>query len=323
MNRFSVALCTFNGGPYLAAQLESIAGQSVLPDELVVCDDGSTDGTREILDRFAAASPFAVHVGVNDRRLGTTANFAQAIGRCTGDFIALCDQDDVWHPDKLARYREAFARAPRAGAVFCDAEAVDASLHPLGYTVWRYLRFTRAEQRRMRRGAAFDVLVRRHLVLGLTLAFRAAFRPLVLPIPSDWAHDIWTALIVAAVSDVLPLSAPLVRYRQHAVQQFGVPRLGWRRYIARTRNGSRAEYALHAHRHRAVYDRLAGTADWPVDGRRLAALSAKIAHLEVRAGLPAGRVQRLGAVLRELAARRYQRYAGGWAAAVRDLASPL
>ena len=98
----SVAMATYNGGRYLREQLHSICRQSLLPTELVVCDDGSSDDTVEILRAFAADAPFKVIIDAHGQRLGFTPNFLRAIGLCTGEIVALCDQDDVWDERKLA-----------------------------------------------------------------------------------------------------------------------------------------------------------------------------------------------------------------------------
>lgn len=98
----SVAMATYNGGRYLREQLDSIRRQSLLPTELIVCDDGSSDDTVEIVRHFAADAPFKVIVDAHGQRLGFTPNFLRAIGLCTGEIVALCDQDDVWDERKLA-----------------------------------------------------------------------------------------------------------------------------------------------------------------------------------------------------------------------------
>src|SRR5262249_18454629 len=101
--RLSVALCTYHGASYVDAQVASLTRQTRLPDELIVCDDLSTDDTVSILERFARAAPFPVRIHVNEQTLRSTKNFEQAISLCSGDVIFLCDQDDVWEPEKLAR----------------------------------------------------------------------------------------------------------------------------------------------------------------------------------------------------------------------------
>ncbi len=99
----------------LEPQLASLLAQTRLPDELVACDDGSTDGTVSILEAFARRAPFPVRIERNDVRLRSTRNFEKAIGLCTGDLIATSDQDDVWLPEKLALCEAAIdrGRAPR------------------------------------------------------------------------------------------------------------------------------------------------------------------------------------------------------------------
>jgi hypothetical protein len=102
MSTVSVVMATYNGADFLAEQLKSLAAQSRLPDELVVSDDGSSDATRDIVDRFADHAPFPVVVRQNLQRLGYGENFLSAAGLATGDYIAFCDQDDVWRPNKIA-----------------------------------------------------------------------------------------------------------------------------------------------------------------------------------------------------------------------------
>src|SRR4051812_21315110 len=132
--RLSIALCTWNGARFLQAQLDSYLAQRRRPDELVVCDDGSSDATMQILTQFAQHSPFPVRISRNPQRLGVVANFEKAIGLCQGDVIVLSDQDDVWNPDKLEQIAAHLARSD-AAAVFSDVNVVDANLAPLGYTM--------------------------------------------------------------------------------------------------------------------------------------------------------------------------------------------
>ena len=125
----SVAMATFNGGRYLREQLDSIRRQSLLPAELVVCDDGSSDDTVEILRRFAADAPFKVVIDAHGQRLGFTPNFLRAVAHCTGDIVALCDQDDVWDEEKLAVCLPTFADET-VMTVTHRVQLVDEHLHP-------------------------------------------------------------------------------------------------------------------------------------------------------------------------------------------------
>lgn len=99
----SIALATFNGGAYLQEQLESLASQELYPFELVVSDDGSNDQTIELVKNFKRVAPFQVTLLQNCKRLGYGLNFLRAASVCAGDYIAFCDQDDVWLPQKIAR----------------------------------------------------------------------------------------------------------------------------------------------------------------------------------------------------------------------------
>src|SRR5882672_9093136 len=140
-SRISVAMCIYNGARFLPRQLESIAAQTRLPDELVVCDDGSSDESRAIVRWFANDAPFTVRLEINERNLGSTRNFGKAIGLCEGDVIALSDQDDVWKPQKLAHLWQVLQQNPGAGYVFSNADLIDERGSPLGRELWDSVRF--------------------------------------------------------------------------------------------------------------------------------------------------------------------------------------
>ncbi len=227
--KLSIAMCTYNGAAYLSEQLESLAAQTRLPDELVVCDDRSNDDGRtvEIIKAFALKSPFQVLLSDNRKTLGSKKNFEKAISRCRGDIIFLCDQDDVWRQDKLARFEDNFSSKPETGLVFSDAEVVDEKLRPLSRLSDG---FGRESSTDLEQDRAFSALLPRNLVTGATMAFRSSFRRLMMPIPNDTIlqHDAWIALIIAAVAPVVFLKEPLIKYRQHGGQQIGVSIKGTR-----------------------------------------------------------------------------------------------
>ena len=99
-------MCTYNGEKFIAEQLDSILTQTHPVDELIIQDDHSTDGTVEILRRYAAQYP-VIQVYVNSANKGFNENFHSAIGRSTSDFVAISDQDDVWYPTKIAEQLDA------------------------------------------------------------------------------------------------------------------------------------------------------------------------------------------------------------------------
>jgi glycosyltransferase involved in cell wall biosynthesis len=213
--RISVAMCTFNGARYLEEQLESIASQSQLPSELVVCDDGSTDDTVSILKRFQACAPFAVKVILNSQRLGSTRNFDQAIGLARGDLIALCDQDDRWAAARLERLSNALTADPLLGGAFSDANLIDGDGRPMGMRLFARHKFTTAKQRSFI-GCPTATLLKHDVVTGATLMFRSSMRRYCSPIPASWVHDGWIAWMIALHSRWTLIPEPLIDYRIHA-----------------------------------------------------------------------------------------------------------
>lgn len=130
MQTVSVVMATFNGEAWLGAQLESIAAQTRLPERLIISDDGSSDGTREIARRFAQHAPFEVLV-LDGPGAGADENFWHAVAHASTDVIAWCDQDDVWHPQKL-QLCEQHMEATGVRFVTHAAVVTDASLVPTG-----------------------------------------------------------------------------------------------------------------------------------------------------------------------------------------------
>ena len=326
----SVAMCTFNGSRFVAEQLTSIAAQTRLPDELMICDDCSGDETPQVVEAFAGAAPFPVHLQVNEQNLGLTKNFERAISLCNGDLIALSDQDDVWLPEKLARMESVFGSSPNLGLVFSDAELVDENRSLLGKRLWELLDLSREERKRLREGNAIGDLLLGSIVTGATLCFRSSLREIALPFPDNlpMIHDGWLALIASCVSQVLPLEEPLVLYRQHQGQQVGAlerrGNIGGFKAISQGEGGeamrrpnSYREVLSVAH---AVHQRLTETHDGEFDKRKsLPEIESRIAHLEVRANLPGSALLRLSVVLREFFKWRYSRYSNGISSAAKDL----
>lgn len=316
--RISVAMCTYNGAQFLPAQLESIFAQTRPPDEIVICDDGSTDETISLI-------PDTVVLHRNEQNLGTVKNFEKTIGLCTGDVIALSDQDDVWRADKLALIEEAFQKNPNAGLVFSDAEIVDEDLNPLGRRMWDEVGFDSYKRKLVRRGRALDVLITGWTVTGATMAFRSQYVKVSLPIPTtiQMIHDGWIALTVAAVSDVAMIDEPLIKYRQHQRQQIGAPApkkngqpLSARETLKRRNPIAELQSILDTLRERLT------TQGNSFDCRNaLSFVDNYSRHLDVRANLPQGRLSRVPAILRELLSWRYHEYANGFKSAAKDLVS--
>ena len=223
VERLSVAMCTFNGTQFLEAQLRSILAQSLLPYELVVCDDRSTDGTVELLEEFQRTAPFRVRIVRNETTLRPAQNFAQCVALCEGDLVVLTDQDDIWLPDRLKQTRAAFRADARVTVSYADAPLMDQAGKDLRRTIYSSLPMRPEDRRRLDAGGnLLPVLLRHSAMCGATMAFRAELRPFLLPIPELWAHDEWIGLVANALGPAVRSPRPVMRYRQHASQQVGV-----------------------------------------------------------------------------------------------------
>ena len=200
----SVALCTHNGAAFVGPQVDSILGQTRPPDELVVSDDDSTDDTvrvvRERVEAYrAGGGTISMQLLENRPALGIAANFAQAISNCHSDLVALSDQDDVWHPQRLEVIARYFADHPEVALVHGDARRIDSAGLPLSGSLFDSLRVSRGERHRIDRGDALSVLIRRNVVTGATSVFRRSLVAQALPIPPGWIHDEWFAIVASLV----------------------------------------------------------------------------------------------------------------------------
>lgn len=217
MARVDIALATFDGGSFVGEQVESIIAQTHPEWQLIARDDGSTDDTVAVLERYRDAEPERiVIVADGDGTLGHVGNFARVLGHSTAPYVALCDQDDVWLPGKLAASLAALQRLERrVGSdtpclVFTDATVVDAGLRPLAPSFWARtgVRPTDADD--------LGRMLYGNVVAGHTAIINAPLRDLALPVPDtvrfiDW----WITLLAAACGETTFLPEPTVLHRQH------------------------------------------------------------------------------------------------------------
>lgn len=215
-------MATFNGASFLKPQLDSIVRQSLRPDELVICDDNSSDSSVALVRQFASEAPFNVSVHQNKTRLHYGENFLRTAARCTGDFIAFCDQDDVWLPEKLETCVNALQST---GAMLCahDAYVVDRELKPLRYFAHRPAPGLHPPLTLDPWGAFF----------GFTIVFRRELLSLIPAVerPDDniefsrkLAHDRWVYFLSTTFGSTLYIDQPLALYRQHGGNTFGACR---------------------------------------------------------------------------------------------------
>lgn len=329
MTKISIALCTYNGEAFLREQLGSISGQTLLPDEVIVCDDNSSDRTCEMIKDFAASAPFRVSLFQNSDNLGSTKNFEKVISLCSGDIIFLCDQDDVWMPEKIETIEAQFKNNPEVGLIFSDAELVGEDLLPLNKNLWDYT-FPKRIRRKARTGQFYKVLLARNVVTGATAAFRSTFVPGFVPIPNhipSLIHDGWIALVISVSAEIVFLDKPLIKYRQHPGQQLGINHEFEKYGTMRERFSDAVKYLKSR---KMMIEAFRDTLDdYPAlrhEGKieRGLAIDAveiqeNIAHLENRIKLFDKRSGRFPIVFQELVSGRYHRFSKGLRSALKDI----
>jgi glycosyltransferase involved in cell wall biosynthesis len=317
--KISVALCTYNGSRFLQSQLESIASQDRKPDELVLCDDCSTDDTMAIVRRFSATCGFEVRAEANKQNIGSTRNFARAVSLCRGDIIALADQDDLWMPHKLSRLEGVFAEDAELGFAFSDADRIDRDGRPLPYRLWESISFSRRMQKKVESGRATEILVRRNVVTGAAMAFRAEYRDMLLPIPKQWLHDGWFALLIATVAPCRAIAEPLIQYRQHDAQQIGAQKESLYRQLLRGMRQKRKHFESISENYAAAHQRLSKFRMRLRDESVLELLQEKADHFRAKAHMRDPSTWRLPIIVKELFNSRYARFSRGWRSMAQDL----
>ena len=220
MKRISVAMVTYQGAKYVCEQLDSILISLGTEDEVIVSDDGSTDGTREILYEYQKKDK-RVHM-IDGPKAGVKANVEQALRACNGEYIFLADQDDVWMPEKVERVMAAF-KEKKVGLVVHDAVVMDGECKNILLESFYTLKDSKA-------GVVKNIW--RNTYIGCCMAFKKELLKEVLPIPSYIEmHDQW----IGVINDQLKkgtcfLPDKLIKYRRHgenasAMSHYGVLRM--------------------------------------------------------------------------------------------------
>jgi len=208
--KISVVLATFNGATYFEEQLQSVVLQTHSIAEIIIVDDGSTDKTAAIAKNFSDKFDH-ISFHPNHSNLGLTANFARGFALATGDLIAPCDQDDIWHPDKLSRM---VAQMGDHELIYHDSTLINASgesLHqnlsdrkemwgfddPLTYTIG---------------GSA----------PGHAMLFKRELLTRCFPFPDNIPFDYWLGYVATLQKPIQFIPEALVQYRMHDNNAFGV-----------------------------------------------------------------------------------------------------
>jgi len=222
LQTLSIALCTYNGSRFLREQLQSLVNQTLQPFEVIISDDCSTDDTISVIQEFSDV--LNIKIFVNDLSLKVTKNFEKSISLCSGDIILMCDQDDIWHADKLSKINTYFQENPSQLAVFCDADLVDESGISLGKNFWSVVRFQQAQIQQFKDGGGVEILLAGNRSAGCMMAFRKELTENIIPFPTHiplMIHDNWITIVAAMLDKIGLIEEKLNSYRQHSFQQIG------------------------------------------------------------------------------------------------------
>jgi glycosyltransferase involved in cell wall biosynthesis len=321
----SVVVCTHNGERFIKQQLDSILNQTRPPDEIVVSDDASADGTiRAVTELFAESGLDSSRYSLirNTVALGVARNFQQAILASSGEVIILADQDDIWHKSRIESALDAFAIRSDLGLLHGDAELIDAGGKPTGEGLFSVLGVGDAERNAIHSGNGFSLLLKRNLVTGATVAFRRSLVGAAFPVPPSWLHDEWLAIIAAALGQLDVTERKLIEYRQHDDNVIGVRALtpwGKLRRVVESRGDRGRNLVTRA---RDLVAGLSGLGD-RIDALVLAQSREKLAHQEIRSSLSRHRIARLVPVLREALRGNYSKFGRGIQEVLRDLLQPF
>ena len=211
----SIAMATYNGAAFFGLNSTVWPRRRTFPSELVITDDGSTDETRAIVEEFAATAPFPVHFHANHHRLGFRGNFIRASGLCTGELISYSDQDDIWHPTKLAATAALFDQNPDVLLVHHNANILAADgthvglLAPPGRHPECYGPLT-APPWLVSHG--FTQTFRRELLVFQDLWVDSLDAAVA---GERMTHDQWHLFFASILGDIRWIDTPVAEYRQH------------------------------------------------------------------------------------------------------------
>lgn len=318
--RVSVAMCTYQGARFVREQVATILAQSVPVDELVVADDGSRDGTLDLVRDAVehAEQQLALRVlAPGPVPLGVTGNFERALLATSGAFVALSDQDDRWRPDRIAAGLDALGD-DRVLLAHADAALIDADGAALGPTLFDSIGVRDAEIDLVDSGRALEVLLRRNIVTGATAMLRAELIRTAAPFPSEWVHDEWLAVVAAVTGRMATSRRVVADYRLHGENQIGVTLPSMRMRLGRMLEprGGRLERIRSTMT--VLADRLPSLG---ASARTIELVQGKVAFETARAAYPRRRVARLAPIGAN--AGRYARYSSqGRVDLVRDLVQP-
>ena len=197
----SVVMATYQGTRYVQEQVQSILDQLAPCDEIVVCDDASSDDT---VQKIRDIDSNQIRLYVNEKRLGYVRNFQKAVHLSKGDLVFFSDQDDVWLPDKVSMITE---RLAASGCVVSDARVVDEALAVTASSFFKMRDCTKP--------TFLNVLAKPRFI-GATMACTRSYLLTLLPFPPAIPHDFWITLNALWDDQLAIIDQQLILYRRHS-----------------------------------------------------------------------------------------------------------
>jgi glycosyltransferase involved in cell wall biosynthesis len=225
--KISVAFIVYNGSQYLRTQLDSILAQTHKVDEIIICDDASSDNTKEILEEYKNKHPNLFFIHYNNQNIGPTKNIEKAIQACTGELILLADQDDYWEEHKVETIIKWIEENPTMNGVFTNGSLMNSKGElDNKYALWDAMSFpykTIKSKTELNSNLKLYINTVENAVTGATLAIRnnLAFLKQPFPIIKNLVHDRWLAINLAENNSLGILEDKLIRYRIHSKQAIG------------------------------------------------------------------------------------------------------
>lgn len=216
-----VLLTAYNSARYLGQQIESLRKQTFRDFRVLIRDDGSTDGTQEMIDRLVSEEPQRFGRVDAGRRLGPCGGFAELLEAAEAPRVMFCDHDDVWLPDKIRLTAAVMDETENSRGeqtpvlVFTDLCVTDEELRPICSSYWRHQRI---DPRRL----SLRQQLTQNVPSGCTMMLNRPLVDLARPIPPEAVmHDHWVSLVAAGMGRPVLVPAQTVLYRQHAGNVFG------------------------------------------------------------------------------------------------------
>ncbi|KAA8999851.1 glycosyltransferase [Affinibrenneria salicis] len=203
----SVAMATYNGGEYIKKQINSILEQTIQNIEVIIVDDCSTDNTISLIRSFQDSR---IRLVQNKRNIGCSGSFQHAISLCHGDYIALCDQDDLWKKNKLERL---VSNIGDNSLIYSDFDFIDKDGHSIDRPVGFVNKLHGVDSKNKN---IHNISFLNSFVLGCSCLFDSSLKTNILPIiDSGYNHDKWIINVAVNCNGITYLKEILFHYRIH------------------------------------------------------------------------------------------------------------